>query len=83
MFSPSRALYWCDREREREASDKHNRTRQVTHMHYGKDNLEQMCYYALQCPIREIIKALLVILGYDVEVKLLCSQNKDVPVLKW
>lgn len=83
MFSPSRAPNWCNRERE--ATDKHNTTQQVTQMHYCRDNLEQnviILYILLLCVLFQNENALLVFLGYDVGVNLCFYWNKEFTVLK-
>lgn len=49
---------------ERESSDNHNTAQQVTQKHYSSDNLEQTVSVLYVCAV------LLVILGYDVDVKL-------------
>ena len=68
MFSPSRAPNRCNRERE--ASDNHNTTQQVTQMHYSTNNPGQnviILYVLLLCVLFLNKKnALLVFLGYDV-----------------
>lgn len=64
-----------------EASDYHNTTQQVTQMHYGTDNLGQNVIILYICVLFLNRNALLVFLGYDVNVSPYCYWNKDFTVL--